>query len=70
MTSSKLDLQGAVTATAFEEVSGNSWLILVSAQGYQCPTVASAPRVQERFQVTMTATWPVSGWPVTCRVWG
>jgi ABC-type transporter MlaC component len=55
MTSSKLDLQGAVTATAFEEVSGTNWLILVSAQGYQVPdggkrTLAS----RERFQVTMT----------------
>jgi Mce-associated membrane protein len=56
MTKGKFDLQGAVTSSAFEEVSDKSSLILISAQGYKVPvggqrTLASTAR----FQVTMTS---------------
>lgn len=55
MTKGKFDLQGTVTSTAFEQVSDNSTLVLVSAQGYKLPaggqrTLASTAR----FEVTMT----------------
>lgn len=55
MTSGKLDLQGTVTAAAFEESSGANWLVLIYAQAYQVPdggkrTLSSAPR----FEITMT----------------
>lgn len=56
MSKGKFDLQGTVTNSAFEEVSGKDSLILVSAQGYKLPdggqrTLASTAR----FQVTMTS---------------
>jgi Mce-associated membrane protein len=56
LTKGKFDLQGTVTSSAFEEVSGKNTLILISAQGYKLPaggqrTLASTAR----FEVTMTS---------------
>ncbi len=54
MTKGKYDLQGAVTGSAFEQVSDKTSLVLVSAQGYKLPsgkqrTLASTAR----FEITM-----------------
>jgi hypothetical protein len=55
MTQGKFDLQGQITASAFEESSGTTYNVLVSASGYQVPdggqrTLSSTAR----FEVTMT----------------
>lgn len=57
MTKGKFDLQGSVTAAAFEESSGTNWLILVSAQGYEVPDKGTRTlRSTARFEITMTDT--------------
>jgi hypothetical protein len=55
MQQGKFDLQGQVTASAFEQASGTSYNVLVSAAGYQLPdggqrTLSSTAR----FEVTLT----------------
>ena len=55
MQQGKFDLQGQVSASAFEENSGANYNVLVSASGYQVPdggqrTLASTAR----FEITMT----------------
>jgi hypothetical protein len=56
MTKGKFDLQGTVTSSAFEEVSGKNALILVSAQGYKLPTGGQRTLASTaRFEVTMTS---------------
>lgn len=55
MTSGKFDLQGQVTAAAFEESSGANYAVLVSAQGYKVPDTGSKTLASTaRFEVTMT----------------
>lgn len=55
MKSGKFDLQGTVTATAFEQQSGTTALILVSAQGYKLPDGAQKTLTSTaRFEVTMS----------------
>jgi hypothetical protein len=55
MTQGKFDLQGQVTGSAFEEASGTTYNVLVSASGYQVPdggqrTLSSTAR----FEITLT----------------
>ncbi|MDQ2748397.1 MAG: hypothetical protein ABI775_00835 [Pseudonocardiales bacterium] len=55
MTKGKFDLQGTVTASAFEQVSDKNFLVLVSAEGYK--VAASGQRTlasTARFEITMT----------------
>jgi hypothetical protein len=57
MNAGKFDLQGQVTAAAFEQSDGTNYLVLVSAQGFKLPdggqrTLQSAPR----FELTMVRT--------------
>lgn len=55
MTSGKFDLQGQITASAFEESSGANYAVLVSAQGYKVPDTGSKTLASTaRFEVTMT----------------
>jgi hypothetical protein len=55
MTKGKYDLQGSVTNSAFEEVSGNSSLILVLAAGYKLPDRGQRTLIlTTRFELTMT----------------
>jgi hypothetical protein len=65
MTASKFDLQGVVTASAFEEASGTNYLVLVSAQGYKVDDKGTRTlQTRTRFEVTMTRTggrWLASG---------
>jgi hypothetical protein len=56
MTKGKFDLQGTVTSSAFEEVSGKDALILISAQGYKLPAGGQRTLTSTaRFEVTMTS---------------
>lgn len=65
MTSSKFDLQGAITASAFEDVSGANYLVLISAQGYKVDDKGTRTlQTRARFEVTMThvgGKWLASG---------
>ena len=55
MTQGKFDLQGQVTASAFEESSGTNYNVLVSASGYQVPDGGQRTLTSTaRFEVTMT----------------
>ena len=55
MTTGSFDLQGQVTASAFEEASGANYLVLVSASGYQLPDGKSRTLSSTaRFEITMT----------------
>jgi hypothetical protein len=55
MTTGKFDLQGQVTASAFEESSGANIAVLVSAQGYKVPDSGSKTLASTaRFEVTVT----------------
>lgn len=64
LTKGKFDLMGAVTGSAFEEVNGDSSLILVSAQGYKLPDgAARVLQTTARFEVTIAkikGKWLVS----------
>ena len=54
MVKGKFDLQGTVTSSAFEQVSDNTSLVLVSAQGYKLPTGGQRTLASTaRFEVTM-----------------
>jgi Mce-associated membrane protein len=54
MKTGKFDLQGTVTGTAFEQQSGATALILVSAQGYKLPDGAQKTLSSTaRFELTM-----------------
>ncbi len=56
LTKGKFDLQGTVTSSAFEEVSGKNSLVLISAQGYKLPTGGQRTLASTaRFEVTMTS---------------
>ncbi|MDP9091681.1 MAG: hypothetical protein M3N95_01745 [Actinomycetota bacterium] len=55
MTSGKFDLQGQVTASAFEQAAGAKYAVLVSASGYQVPDSGSRTlNSSNRFEITMT----------------
>jgi hypothetical protein len=55
MTTGKFDLQGQVTASGYEESSGNNYLVLVSASGYQVPDSGTRTLVSnQRVEITMT----------------
>jgi hypothetical protein len=57
MVSSKFDLSGTITASAFEEVDGSNELVLVSAQGYTLPDGGTKTlQTTARFELTMTRT--------------
>ena len=54
MNSGKFDLKGEVTNVAFEESSGDKYLVLVSSNGYKVPdTGQRALQTRARFEVTM-----------------
>jgi hypothetical protein len=55
ITQGKFDLSGSVTQSAFEEISGNNSLILVSADGYKLPDGGQRTLTSTaRFELTMT----------------
>ncbi|HEV7193230.1 MAG TPA: hypothetical protein VGN35_08475 [Jatrophihabitantaceae bacterium] len=55
MTSGKFDLQGQVTASAFEESSGGNYAVLISAQGFKVPDSGSKTLASTaRFEITMS----------------
>jgi hypothetical protein len=55
MTTGKFDLQGQVTASAFEQSSGANYAVLISAQGYKVPdSGAKTLSSTARFEITMT----------------
>jgi hypothetical protein len=55
MTTGKFDLQGQVTASAFEQAAGAKYAVLVSASGYQVPDTGSRTlNSSNRFEITMT----------------
>jgi len=54
MQDGKFDLQGEVTNVAFEESSGDKYLVLISSNGYKVPDGAQRSlQTRARFEVTM-----------------
>jgi len=55
LTAGKFDLQGQVTEAAFEQRSGNSTVVLLSATGYTVGADGTpVPKSIDRFELTMT----------------
>lgn len=54
MTTGKFDLQGVITAWAFEESAGQNYSVLVSAQGWKIDSSGNRTlQTRARFEVTM-----------------
>lgn len=57
MTTGKFDLQGVITAWAFEESAGQNYSVLVSAQGWKIDSTGNRTlQTRSRFEMTMTHT--------------
>jgi hypothetical protein len=55
MVAGKFDLQGQVTASAFEDSNGANYAVLISASGYQVPDGAARTLASSnRFEIIMT----------------
>ena len=55
LTAGKFDLKGQVTEAAFEQRSGNSTVVLLSATGYTVGADGTpVPKSADRFELTMT----------------